>query len=84
MTQFSVYLGVITKKDVSCDKDIQNRISKASTVGVKLERMWIDKNESLTAKVRLYESTALSLFLHGSESWTAKKEQKNARCYQQK
>ena len=70
-----VYLGAIITKDVSCDEDIQNKISIASAIVGKLGRLWRDKNISLTTKVRLRESNVLSMFLYGSDCWTVKKEQ---------
>jgi len=33
-----------------------------------------DKNLSMTTKVRLYESTAVSFVLYGSDCWTIKNE----------
>ena len=66
-----VYLGSYISNTCSNDKEICNRISKASaSFGRLRERVYMNKELLLTTKVRVYEAIVLSILLYGCETLT--------------
>lgn len=65
------YLGSTLSNDVQLDKEIANRISKASTsFGRLTERVWKQRGLKLQTKIKVYNAVVLSNLLYGCETWT--------------
>ena len=63
------YLGsVIT--DEGSEPEILSRIAQTIAALTRLKPLWIDKNISLSSKIRLMRSLVTSIFLYACESWT--------------
>src|ERR1700733_15508547 len=73
VTKF-VYLGGLITEDGRCTADIRHRISLASAVFGKLDKIWKAKNISTRMKMRLYNPLVKSVLLYGSECWCLRKE----------
>ena len=64
------YLGSILSINSSIEKDINNRLSKASKVFRGLSRLiWYKTSIRLGTKIKLFRSIILSILLYGSETW---------------
>lgn len=68
------YLGSYISNNGSLDKEIENRISAASSAFGRLYyRVWKPHHLSLKTKLSIYETTVLSTLLYSSECWTTLK-----------
>ncbi len=69
-----VYLGSTLTENNSLDAELNTRIGRASTTFGRLQsRVWnfehFERSFSLKVKVRVYESSVLSVLLYGSKTW---------------
>ena len=64
------YLGAYCSADGSNTKELNNRIGKASAAFRELDKVWKDRNISLTTKMKLYTACVLSTLLYAAECWT--------------
>jgi exonuclease III len=68
--QFS-YLGCYIIRDQSLEKEIETRMSKASTAFNMLRHViWYRKTISIQAKLRFFRACVLPVLLYGSEVWS--------------
>ena len=63
------YLGATLSKDGTCATDIRARIAIATTVLVRLTRLW-KSTISFVTNNKLYKTLVVSIFLYGCEAWT--------------
>ena len=64
------YLGSIISNNRTLDKEINRRISKASaSFGQLSERVYLNRNLKLAAKIEVNQAIVISILLYGSESW---------------
>ena len=63
------YLGSIMSKSNATDKDITNRLQKAKSSFVQLNKVWRSPNISEKTKIKIYSSNVLSVLLYGAECW---------------
>ena len=65
------YLGSKISSSGSFDKEISNRIAKASSsYGRLTKRVWSNRGLKLETKCAVYRAVVLSALLYGCESWT--------------
>ena len=65
------YLGSIISNSCTLDREINNRISKASaSFGQLSERVYLNRNIKLSTKIKVYQAIVISILLYGSETWT--------------
>ena len=65
------YLGSIISSDCSIDREVNNRISRASAAfGQLKDRVYLNNNLRLNTKVKVYEAIVISILLYSSETWT--------------
>ena len=65
------YLGYHFTRDCSAEREIDVRLSKASTAFNMLRHVvWYRKIVSITARLRIFRSCVLPVLLYGSEVWT--------------
>src|SRR5437867_7520408 len=65
------YLGSTLSNDALLDKEITNRISKASSsYGMLSDRVWKQHGIKTLTKVSVYKAVVLSNLLFGCETWT--------------
>ena len=65
------YLGSIISSNCTIDRELTNRISRASAAfGQLKDRVYLNRNLKLTTKLRVYEAIVLSILLYSSETWT--------------
>ena len=65
------YLGSIISNNCSIEREINNRISKASAAfGQLKDRVYLNRNLKLKTKIKVYEAIVLSILLYSSETWT--------------
>src|SRR3989442_3112437 len=65
------YLGSTLSNDALLDKEISNRISKASSsYGMLSDRVWKQHGIKTLTKVSVYKAVVLSNLLFGCETWT--------------
>ena len=81
------YLGCTLTSNNSLDKEISNRIAKASAAFGRLrKRVWDERGLKTETKCAVYRAVVLSALLYGCETWTAYKkhiklvEQFHQRC----
>ena len=65
-----IYLGAVISADGTLDKDLNNRIGKASGAFNSLSRVWYNRNILTQAKIRIYRAAVLTVLLYGSETWS--------------
>ena len=66
------YLGSTLTSNNSLDKEISNRIAKASSAFGRLrKRVWDDRGLKIETKCAVYRAVVLSALLYGCETWTA-------------
>lgn len=71
-----VYLGSWAQSNAMLDKEIANRIGRASSSFGKLyDRLWKDHDISLKTKIAVYIAVVVTTLLYGSEAWTPYKKQ---------
>ena len=67
--QFS-YLGCTISSDARIEKEIDNRLAKASSAFGRLnKRVWNNKNPRIQTKISVYRAVVLTILLYGSEAW---------------
>jgi hypothetical protein len=65
-----IYLGVIITKDGRIDKEINNRIKKASQIYYKINNTVLGKKEvDPKTKIQIYKSVHIPTLTYGAESW---------------
>ena len=65
------YLGSILSSNCTLDREINNRISKASgAFGQLSSRIYLNHNIKLATKIKVYQAIVISILLYGSESWS--------------
>ena len=64
-----IYLGLVIT-DEGSKPVLLSRIAQATAALTMLKPVWIDKNISLSSKIRLMRSLVTSIFLFACESWT--------------
>ena len=65
------YLGSTVSSNAKLDKEIRNRLGKASTAfGNLRQRLWNNRHVSIRAKCKVYRAVVLSTLLYGAEAWT--------------
>ena len=64
-----VYLGSITSSDGTIDRELSNRIQKASVAFNLLHCIWNNRNIRTYTKVRIYIAAVLTILLYGCEVW---------------
>ena len=70
------YLGSTVSSTAKIDKELRNRLGKASTAFGKLQqRLWNNRHVSIRAKCKVYRAVVLSSLLYGAETWTIYKTQ---------
>ena len=63
------YLGSVMSKSNATVKDITNRLQKAKSSFVQLNKVWRSPNISEKTKIKIYNSNVLSVLLYGAECW---------------
>ena len=63
------YLRSVMSKSNATVKDITNRLQKAKSSFVKLNKVWRSPNISEKNKIKIYNSSVLSVLLYGAECW---------------
>ena len=67
------YLGVTLTPSNDSTSEIKSRLLLASTALGKLQKVWTDKDITLSTKLRLLNALVYPVLLYGSEIWTIKK-----------
>ena len=68
------YLGATVCKEGGSMKDLKNRLSKARSAFVRLNRIWRTKTIlRKTIKLRLYKTLVVPVLLYGCETWIMNK-----------
>jgi len=64
------YLGCTISSDAKIDKEVDNRLAKASSAFGRLySRVWNNKHLKKATKVSVYRAVVLTTLLYGSDSW---------------
>ena len=71
------YLGSFVCNDGDVRKEAGIRIGKAGAVFSKMKKVWSSPGISLKTKVRLFNSTVMTIVLYSSETWKGLKEIEN-------
>ena len=65
------YLGSVMSNNATIDKDLDNRLSKASSsFGRLYKRVWNSHSLRLTTKIKVYRAVVISTLVYGAETWT--------------
>ena len=65
------YLGSYLSADSSLDKEIENRVARASaSFGRFRSRVFLNRSLKLSTRVKVYNVICLSSLLYGAETWT--------------
>nr|KAG5704191.1 hypothetical protein BaRGS_009721 [Batillaria attramentaria] len=67
--EYFTYLGSKMTTDGDSEKEVRERISKASQAFASLKTVWRTRKISTKTKLRLFKSNVLSTLLYGAESW---------------
>ena len=67
--EYFTYLGSKMTTDGDSEKEVRERISKASQAFASLKTIWRTRKISTKTKLRLFKSNVLSILLYGAESW---------------
>jgi len=67
---------VATTEDGNCASDIRRRIGKAQAKFGRLGKIWKDRTGTGHTKLRLYESSVLSVPVYSSECWVIRKDER--------
>ena len=67
------YLGVTLTPSNNSTSEIKSRLLLASIALGKLQKVWSDKNITLSTKLGLLNTLVYAVLLYGSEIWTIKK-----------
>ena len=64
------YLGCTISSDAKIDKEINNRLVKASSAFGRLyKRVWNNRHLKKGTKINMYRAAVLTTLLYGAESW---------------
>jgi Reverse transcriptase (RNA-dependent DNA polymerase)/Domain of unknown function (DUF6451) len=63
------YLGANVSTDGGCQKDVEQRISKARCSFARLKNVWRAKNMDLKLKLKIFDACVKSVLLYGCETW---------------
>ena len=64
------YLGSVICNDATVSKDLNNRLSKASSSFGRLsKRIWQSHSLRLSMKLQVYRTVVVTAFLYGAETW---------------
>ena len=65
------YLGSVMSNDATIDKDLDNRLSKASSpFGRPYKSVLNSHSLRLTTKIKVYRAVVISTLIYGAETWT--------------
>ena len=65
------YLGSIISNSCDLDRELNNRLCKASAAfGQLKDRVYLNRNLKLSTKIRVYHAIVVSILLYGCETWT--------------
>ena len=67
------YLGAIVA-DEGSKPEVLSRIAQTTAAVTKLKVIWNDKNITISSKIGLMRSLAMSIFLYACETWTITKD----------
>jgi len=66
-----MYLGSTVSSNALMDKEIRNRMGKASGVfGELQDRLWKNKHVTIKVKCKVYRAVVWSSLPYGAETWT--------------
>ena len=66
------YLGSTISRNQSLDSEIDVRIGKAASAMAKLDmRVWLNRNLTISTRVKVYQACILSTLLYGSHTWSS-------------
>ena len=68
-TKDFTYLGAVVSTEGGCDKDVDSRLSKATTAFRKLKRIWGSTQYNRRTKIKLFNTLVKPVLLYGSEKW---------------
>ena len=72
------YLGSIISASCTLDRELNNRINKASAAfGQLKEKVYLNRNLKIGTKIRVYQAIVISVLLYGAETWTLYSKQLN-------
>ena len=64
------YLGSVISNDATVSKDLDNRLSKASSsFGRRSKRVWQSRALRLSIKIQVYRAIIVPTLLYGAETW---------------
>ena len=64
------YLGSVISSDATVSKDLDNRLSKASSSFARLsKRVWQSHSLRLFTKIQVYRAVVIPTLLYGAENW---------------
>ena len=69
------YLGTTISSDGTIDRDLTNRINKASGAFNQLGNIWKNRNIYKSTKIRIYKSAVITILTYGCETWNTTKNQ---------
>ena len=64
------YLGSVISNDATVSRDLDNRLSKASSSFERLsKRVWQSHALHLSTRIQVYRAVVISTLLYGAETW---------------
>ena len=70
------YLGSVISSDATVSKDLDNRLSKASSSFGRLsKRVWQSHSLRLSTKIQVYRAVVVPTLLYGAETWVLYRKQ---------
>ena len=73
IVQDFVFLGTKVEDTGSCKGDILRRLALGRAAMTGLNKIWKDKDITITAKCRIVNALVFTVVLYGCESWTIRK-----------
>ena len=73
-----IFLGATIEDSGSCKGDILRRLALGRVAMTGLDKIWKDKDITITTKCRIVNALVFPVVLYGCESWTMRK----AECYE--
>ena len=71
-----IYLGSVISNDATVSKDLDNRLSKASSsFGGLSKRVWQSHSLRLSTKIQVYRAVDVPTLLNGAETWVLYRKQ---------
>ena len=71
VVQDFTYLGSIISSSCDLERELNNRLCKASAAfGQLKDRVYLNRNLKLATKIRVYHAIVVSILLYGCETWT--------------